>query len=311
MINFRKEQKTLNICGIKVGGKIGENPTVLIGSIFNKGDKLVLNEKLGVIDKNEAERLIYYQKEISDQSGNPCMLDIYGTHELALQKYIDFVTSLTKDPFLLNVPTVDIRINLLKYIEEIGLIERIIYNSINYTLVSDELLAIKKHNVKSALIQSLNPSNPKIKGMLDILLGKDENTGLIEKSKKAGIKNLLLFTSVFEVPTIGIASTGIYRLKQEFGFPTGTAPTGIIGRWCLKNKSFKGDFKKACETTGVALAQAMGADYIIYGTLKKAEYIFPAVAIVDAMIALNSRITFGNRVINKTHPINKLYFPSK
>ncbi len=307
-MNFKKEQKILNICGIKLGGKISENPTVLIGSIFCKGDKLVLNEKLGVINKKEAERLIYYQKEISDKSGNPCMLDINGTNELALQKYIDFVSGLTKDPFLLNAPT-NIRINLLKYIEEIGLIERLIYNSINYAVIDNEILAIKKYHVKSALIQSLNPRNPKINGMIDILLGKDENIGLIEKAQTAGIKNILLFTNVLELPTIGIASRGIYGLKQEFGFPAGTAPTGIIGRWCIKNRIFNGDFKKACETTGSALAQAMGADYIIYGALKKAEYIFPAVAIVDAMIALNSRITFRNKIINNKHPINKLSFP--
>ncbi|MFX1569549.1 MAG: hypothetical protein ACFFCV_14405 [Promethearchaeota archaeon] len=308
MINFEREQKILNICGIKIGGKIGENPTVLIGSIFTKGDKLVLNEKLGVINKKEAERLIYYQKEISDMSGNPCMLDIAGINKLTLQKCIDFVAGLTKDPFLLNAPT-NIRINLLKHLEEIGLIERLIYNSINYTVIDNELLAIRKYNVKSALIQSLNPRNPKINGMLDTLLGKDENTGLIKKAQMAGIKNLLLFTNVFELPTIGIASRGIYRLKQESGFPTGTAPTGIIGRWCLKNNTFNGDFKKACETTGSTLAQAMGADYIIYGTIKKAEYIFPAVAIVDAMIALNSRISFKNKILNNKHPINKLYFP--
>jgi len=308
LINFKKEQETLNICGIKFGGKIGENPTVLIGSIFNKADKLILNEKLGAINKKEAERLIYNQKEISDISGNPCMLDIAGTNKLTLQKCIDFVAGLTEDPFLLNAPT-NIRISLLKYLEEIGLIERLIYNSINYTVMDNELLTIKKYNVKSALIQSVNPRNPKINGMLDILLGKDENNGLIKKAQTAGIRNLLLFTNVFELPTIGIASRGIYELKQKFGFPTGTAPTGIIGRWCLKSSTFSGDFKKACETTGLTLAQAMGADYLIYGALKKAEYIFPAVAIVDAMIALNSRISFKYKIINNEHPIKKLYFP--
>jgi tetrahydromethanopterin S-methyltransferase subunit H len=130
MLNFKKEQKTLNICGIKFGGNIGENPTVLIGSIFNKGDKLVLNEKLGIFNKKEAENLIFFQKELADQSGNACMLDIVGTHELALQKYIDFVTGLNTDPFLLNVPSVEIRIRLLKYMEDIGLINRLVYNSI-------------------------------------------------------------------------------------------------------------------------------------------------------------------------------------
>jgi tetrahydromethanopterin S-methyltransferase subunit H len=309
MMEFKKEQETINISGIKFGGRVGENPTVLIGSIFNKGEKLVLNEKLGVFNKEEAEKLIYLQKELADKSGNPCMLDIYGTHEIALQKYVNFVANLTNGPFLLNVPSVEIRINLLKYAQEIGLSNRVIYNSINYTLMENEIIAIRNYKIKSALIQSLNPRNPTVKGMLAILRGNNTQAGLIEKSKRAGIKNILLFTSVFEVPTIGIASRGIYDLKEEFGFPTGTAPVGIIGRWCLKNETFTGDYKKSCEAAGVAIAQAMGADYIIYGSLKKAEYIFPAAAIVDAMISLNSRSSFGNRTINKEHPLKKLYFP--
>ena len=88
MINFSREQQVLDIEGIKLGGKVGEYPTVLIGSIFHKGDKKVTDERRGVFDKKKVEALIYLQKELSDKSGNPCMLDIAGTHEGALKKYI-------------------------------------------------------------------------------------------------------------------------------------------------------------------------------------------------------------------------------
>jgi len=309
MLNFKKEQQTLDIGGIKIGGQSGEYPTVLIGSIFYEGDKIVSDENKGIFNKKIAEDLIFLQKEFSDKSGNPCMLDVVGTSEAALRNYINFVANLTSEPFLLNITSAELRIKLIKYIEEIGLTNRIIYTSINYTLSEEEINAIKIYNIKSTLIQSINPNNPRISGMLDLLNGKGGNEGLIGKSKRAGLKNLLLFTNVFEIPTIGLASRGIYRLKEEFGFPTGTAPVGVIGRWCIRNDIFKGNFKGACESAGVALAQAMGADFIIYGTLKKAEYIFPAAAIIDAMISLNSRITFGLRTIEKNHPINKLHFP--
>jgi len=309
MLNFKKEQQTIDIGRIKIGGQIGKYPTVLIGSIFYEGDKIVSDENKGIFDKKKAEELIFLQKELSDKSGNPCMLDVVGTSEAAFRKYIDFVANLTSDPFLLNATSAELRIKLIKYIKEIGLTDRIIYNSINYTFLEEEVNAIKKYNIKSALIQSLNPTNSRIIGMLKLLKGKDDKEGLVEKSLRAGLKNILLFTNVFEIPTIGLASRGIYRLKEEFGLPTGTAPVGVIGKWCIKNNVFKGNFKSACESAGVALAQAMGADYVIYGALKKAEHIFPSAAIIDAMISLNSRITFGLRTIEKNHPINKLYFP--
>ncbi|MFW9936539.1 MAG: hypothetical protein ACFFD5_02750 [Candidatus Thorarchaeota archaeon] len=309
MINISKKQEVLDIGGIKFGGKIGEYPTVLIGSIFHKGDKKVKDEKKGIFDKKEAERLIYLQKELSDKTGNPCMLDIVGISEIALKNYIQFVTELSSEPFLLNAVSSDIRINLLKYIEEIGLNNKAIYTSINYTLTEKEYNGILKHNIESAIIQSLNPRNPRIPGMISILKGDKSDEGLIYKAKSAGLKKILLFTSVFEVPTIGVASRGIYRLKEEFGLPTGTAPVGVISRWCIRSDNFQGNIKGACEATGIALSLAMGADFIIYGTLEKAEYVFPATALVDAMIRRNAKINFKTKFNSNDHPLRKLYFP--
>ncbi|MEM2070349.1 MAG: tetrahydromethanopterin S-methyltransferase subunit H, partial [Archaeoglobaceae archaeon] len=40
--------KTFEICEIKVGGNPGESKTLLIGSIFYKGHKIVEDEKKGV-----------------------------------------------------------------------------------------------------------------------------------------------------------------------------------------------------------------------------------------------------------------------
>jgi tetrahydromethanopterin S-methyltransferase subunit H len=309
MINFSKEQQVLNIGGVKFGGKVGQYPTVLIGSIFHKGDKKVKNEKKGIFDKNKAEDLIYKQKELSDKSGNPCMLDVVGTHELALQGYIQFVAKISNEPFLLNAVSSDLRIKLMKYINEIGLTSRAIYTSINYTINEGELKGIADCNVDTAIIQSFNPRNPRISGMKDILQGKDRKEGLINETYKAGIKNILLFTSVLELPSIGVAARGIYELKEKFGFPTGTAPVGVIGKWCIKNADFKGNYKSACESVGITLALAMGADFIIYGALEKADYIFPSTAIADAMISRNSKITFRNKFDLKDHPLSKIYFP--
>ncbi len=124
MSDLKKEQQVLDIGGIKLGGKVGEYPTVLIGSIFHKGDKKVIDERKGDFDKKKVEELIFLQKELSDKSGNPCMLDVVGTSEIALQKYIQFVIELSDDPFLLNAISADVRIKTLKFIEEIGLSDK-------------------------------------------------------------------------------------------------------------------------------------------------------------------------------------------
>jgi tetrahydromethanopterin S-methyltransferase subunit H len=308
MINFNREQQVIEIEGIKFGGKPGEFPTVLIGSVFHKGDRKVKDEGKGIFDKKKTEELIFKQKELSDKTGNPCMLDVVGTSEVALQKYIEYVTALTPDPFLLNAVSSEIRIKIMKFIEDIGLIEKVIYTSINYTVTEEEIRGLSDVKAKSGIIQSINPRNPRISGMIKILKGEDIQEGLISKALRAGLKNILLFTSVFEVPSIGVASRGIYELKEIFGLPAGTAPVGVIGRWCTTNDTFIGDYKKACESIGISLSIAMGADFIIYGALEKAEYVFPSTAIADAMLSRNSKMIFKNKFDLKDHPISKLYF---
>jgi tetrahydromethanopterin S-methyltransferase subunit H len=64
MFRFDKEQIVLDVAGLKVGGQPGEYPTVLAGTIFYGGHKIIEDEKAGVFDKEKAEGLIKIQEEI-------------------------------------------------------------------------------------------------------------------------------------------------------------------------------------------------------------------------------------------------------
>ena len=58
MWKFRVEQKRFEIGTVKIGGLPGEHPTVLIGSIFYRGQKILKNEITGDFDDAKAEELI-------------------------------------------------------------------------------------------------------------------------------------------------------------------------------------------------------------------------------------------------------------
>ena len=47
MFRFDKEQIVLDVAGVKVGGQPGEYPTVLAGTIFYGGHKIIEDEKAG------------------------------------------------------------------------------------------------------------------------------------------------------------------------------------------------------------------------------------------------------------------------
>ncbi len=299
MLQFKNDQTIVDIGGVKVGGQPGELATVLIGSIFHEGHKIVYDRKKGIFNKRRAEQLILKQKEMSLKTGNPRMLDVVGETLQALCKYLEFVSDIDDCPILVNGPNFKVRVSACEYAFEIGLRDRIIYNSINYTFGNEEAEAIRDIEVKNALIQAFNPRDPRPSGMLSMI------NKLVRNAKKAGVENILALTPVLDVPGIGLGVKGVSMIKEELGLPTGTVPVGVIGRW-RKNGLFSDkDLKKKIRASAVTLAQAMGADFIIYGSLAKAPQIFPVCGFIDALISYQARI-FGLRPLTRNHPFYKV-----
>ncbi|MBS7611417.1 hypothetical protein KEJ27_04335 [Candidatus Bathyarchaeota archaeon] len=110
MFKFERVQSIFEIGKVKVGGQPGELPTVLIGSIFHEGHRIVQDKSSGLFNRREAERLILVQEEMSEKTGIPCMLDVVGESSEALIKHVEFVSSITDSPFLINGPNAFIRI---------------------------------------------------------------------------------------------------------------------------------------------------------------------------------------------------------
>ncbi|HDM88611.1 tetrahydromethanopterin S-methyltransferase subunit H [Candidatus Bathyarchaeota archaeon] len=305
LLRIEREQKIFEIGGVKIGGQPGELPTVLIGSLFHEGHKIVKDRRLGIFDKKKAERLIRIQEEMSNKTGVPCMLDIVAEYPEALIKYIDFVSEVTDVPFLINGPRMSVRVAAARHAVEVGLKERAVYNSINYTLNREEIDAIRETELETAIIQAFNPRDPRPKGMISILEGNSKEKGLLDKAFEAGIKKPLLFMPVLDVPSIGWAAHGIYLAKKIFGMPTGTAPIGVVGRWS-KAKGIDAEIKRLYRAGAAAIVQVMNADFIIYGSVAKAKNIFPVCAMIDAIIAYAAQ-NFGVKPLVRTHPFYRIF----
>lgn len=305
LFKFERKQKIFDVGGVKLGGQPGELPTVLAGSVFHKGHKIVQDREHGVFNEKKAEHLINLQQEIADDTGVPCMLDVVGETVEALTKYIDFVAELTDVPLLINGQETKVRTAAAKHAAEIGLKERVVYNSINYTLHEEEIEAIRETEVEAAIVQAFNPRNPLPKGMIQLLKGNSEKLGLLERASEAGIKKPLILTPVLDVPSLGFAAKGIQLIKREFGLPTGTAPVGVVGRW-EKVRSLGKYARRVCRGGATTLTQTMGSDYIIYGSAAKARNIFPVCAMIDAITAYNAR-THGIRPLTKKHPLYRIF----
>jgi tetrahydromethanopterin S-methyltransferase subunit H len=151
MFIFSKEQQVFKIGKVTIGGQPGQNPPALIGSIFYKNHKIVEDDKTGIFDKDQAETLINIQDEWADKTGIPAILDVVGEYPEALIKYIEFITSLTDTPLLMDGATGNVRTPVCQHLKEVGLAgDQIIYNSIDYYSDDSELTAIKDAGLKTS-----------------------------------------------------------------------------------------------------------------------------------------------------------------
>lgn len=304
---FKNKQTTVEIAGIPLGGQPGELPTVLIGSFGHPGHKIMQDFKKGLFDKDEAEKVLNQQDLLSDQTGNPAMVDVMGITSEALITLINFVADTTNAPFLIDGTHVETRLAAARHTLECGLGERAIYNSIDYNSTDEELQQLQAIGISNAILLAFNPHNVLVDGSLEIVSGTPTQKGLLEKSHKAQITNSLIDTGVFDVPSIGLAAQTIHAMKSHFGLPVGCAPANGIGKW--KDKvcaDFSFDAYTACAAAAGAVPMVQGADFIIYGPIVFADWIFPVCAMTDAIIAYHAR-QFGVRTKTKTHPLHRIF----
>lgn len=303
MFRFDRPQSIFQIGKVRIGGQPGELPTVLVGSIFHSGHRIVEDPNKGIFDKKKAEALVNRQDELSDKYGLPCMIDVVGTSPEAWVKYAEFLSGITDAPLFLDGVIV-VRLKALKGIEELGLSDRIVYDSIWFEN-KEEVTTMREAKVKAAILLAFNVKDHSAKGCLDFVKGDEKRKGLLTVAKEAGIEKCLVDTSGTNIPRIGIAARAAFLVKQELGLPAGFSPENAAGP--LK-KMFAGDMEAytACWSSAQTFPLALCADFILYGPIEKAKLIFPACSVVNSMMVAAAK-DLGTDTLAEEHPIRKLF----
>jgi len=300
MFKFEKEQKIFDIAGVKVGGQPGQLPTLMIGSIFYHKHKIVKDEKKGEFDKKKAEELLNREGEISEKTGNKRIIDICSSWPQAFEKYIDFVAGVTDAPFSIDGVTAEVRIAGAKYVEEVGLSERAVYNSISPHIKEEEISAIKEAKIKSAILLTLNTKNPTVSGRLQVL---DE---LLTIAQKAGIENFLVDTTVLDLPDPGPVSKAVYLVKEKYGLPAGAGTHNAVDIWRKRRKLDQTQYLVASSVANV-FPITLGANFILYGPIENSANAYFYCALADAYIAYCAMQEFGTKPLIKEHPIFRIF----
>ncbi|MGQ4911687.1 MAG: tetrahydromethanopterin S-methyltransferase subunit H [Candidatus Thorarchaeota archaeon] len=310
MFMFEKEQLIHTIGRVRVGGNPGENPTVLAGTIFYGGHKIVTDAQAGVFDKKAAEDLLQRQEELSELTGNPSLVQIFSESTPAMKKYIEFVSELTDSPFLVDSTDASVRVEGLRYAEEIGLLDTAIYNSINMSITEEEQEALQDLQPEAAIVLAFNPQDPSIAGKRAVL-EKGVLTlkkGLLELTKEIGITKPLIDPAVTAMGAgAGSSVAFTFVSKTLYGLPTGCGIHNAPSSWPWLRKLKKQD-REAFVTADIAsnvMVQALGADFLLYGPIENAPRVFPSVAMADVLSAESAEREFGVEPPDN-HPYRKL-----
>jgi len=298
MLRVEREHKSFQVGNVKIGGRPGQVPTVLVGTIFYNKQHIVKDEMKGEFDRVEAERLIKVQEEFSEKTGNPHMIDVVGSTPEALCRYLDFVAGVSQAPILMDGITPGVRIASLDYVRDHGLTDRIVYNSLLLDYKKEELEKIREVGIKSAILLALNTkeftSVGKVKAVRELL----------PVASGAGIDKPLIDTAVIDIPSLGMACRAISDLRQEFGLPVGSGAHNAIDTWKGLKKKMGDQAKDPSVASACAITVACGANFVLYGPISHADYVFPAISAVDAAFA---QLVMEERAMpDPKHPIFKI-----
>jgi tetrahydromethanopterin S-methyltransferase subunit H len=273
MFRYSLEQKVFEIKGVKVGSQPGENPPILIGSIFYHKHKIVEDEKKGVFRKEEAEKLIKNVEELSDRTKIPFMLDVVGASPEAIVKYIEFVSSITKAPILVDpLGDVNVASAALRYVKEVGLIDRVIYNSLTAKSRDEEYKLLQESGVDKAVLLLYTDK------VLDVEARIKSLEVMLEKTRVYGVDKYMVDTFVIDLPSLSTAMRTAIEIKKRFGLPVGCGAHNAIS---AQRKAFKerfgSEWVKIMELASNLAPIVIGSDFLLYGPIETSNEVFAAV----------------------------------
>ena len=306
MFRFKREQSVVNLAGVRMGGQPGELASVLCGTIFYQGHKIVEDEEKGLFDRAAAERLVARQGELSEETGCPSVMHIYARSCEAFSRYLDFIEKVWSGPFIIDSADPATRMAAAALLSEQGYADKAIYNSISLATDEAEAQSIRDSELDSAIILAYNPTQPGVEGSLTVLEtgGAAREKGLLDAARDMGINNMLIDPAVLPLGSgAGAALRFSVAAKARLGLPVGSGIHNAVSSWPWLSRK-EAPAKRGCDAAAAAMQLLAGADFLLYGPIEMAEIIFPAAAMADILVA--EAVADLEIEPADTHPLHRL-----
>ena len=306
MFRFNREQKVCTIGEISFGGEPGQHPTVIVPSIFQKGDRVFDGKKRKHgFNEKKADELLKDTERISKETGLPCMVDIVGNSGDEFKIYIDFVTGISNVPFCVDAWTMKAKLDGARYCADRGLLDRMFYNSLTVweEEIEKEVREITEIGIKHVLLVAFDQEDQMPSGRIT---GTQKLLDIIEKVGSE-FESIFVDTSVMNGPATALCSIANREIKEKWGFPCASAPSNGSYMWNAARElwGFKGWAGADAALEG--LASVFYHDMIFSGPMAGSGRIFPAVAMANAFIATMQYIENKSLPKSNSHPLMKLF----
>jgi tetrahydromethanopterin S-methyltransferase subunit H len=289
---FKKEQQTYDFGGVLIGGHPGENPTVLIGGLFFKGQSIVQDSREGTFDKKLTLEWINTATSMVEKTGHPLMIQAYGRTPVAIEKHLSWLSEHFNGPLLFESTNAAARQRAIEYCDEIGLKERVIYNSINLSMNEDEKNILKNSSLNMAVVLGWSPRATSLPDRMKTI--KD----MLEVAEELGVEKVLIDPATLPVGAgYGLDYRTTIAIKSELGLPTCLGPHNAPSAWRFIKQPDLNDESILTSTVvaSTVAAQLFATDAIMYGSMIRTKEVFAAVALISNAIA--TAIAEANNVI--------------
>jgi tetrahydromethanopterin S-methyltransferase subunit H len=299
MFKFECSQKVYRIGNVEIGGHPGQRPTVMVGSIFFQGHRIVSDPRKGTFNRDKARALLEREAEISERTGNPRFIDVIGDTGQALIGYLEFVASCCDAPLLVDSSVPQARMEAVRHFKGSAVAPRLIYNAIDPHFSEQELECLKECGLKSAVVQPFGNRAVRPKDRIRLL-----EEVLLPAAERGGIENVIVDVGVLDIPSVSWAAQTIREIKDRLGYPCGCAAANAL-YLCEFLRASGTPIFEAGSAAVFTLPQSFGADYVFYGPMRNASWAYGACGMMDAMLAYNSR-NLGYPLACDSHPLHQI-----
>ncbi|MCL4553798.1 MAG: tetrahydromethanopterin S-methyltransferase subunit H [Actinobacteria bacterium] len=308
MFTFDTEQKVFSIGNVKVGGQPGENPPLIIPSLFQKGDPCVESRRERKFNKVLATEQIKRLEELTELTGMPAIVAMVANSGDEMKGYIDFFVAATNMPFAIDMWNLEPRLDATRYVSELGLQDKLLYNSVTVWSpdVPAEVEQIKELGIKHVVTVVMDMANQLPSGRISAL------DDMLEKMKPGNFESIIVDTSVMNLPSTGICALSNRLVKEKYGLPAGAASANGTYMWqkAVWKENLAGWGEKAfigLDAGTQAATIALWGDFIFSGPMWGNDHIFPAVAAAHAMVSTMRYAETGALTANESAPVYKLF----